>query len=117
MTLRTLSTGHIIGRHVSNREAEDLGKVEELLVDMTTGRISYAIISFGGLWGMGEKLFAVPWEALGWPGETDAIETFHLNVDREALENAPVFDWDHVPEHPDTRWLMESQQRYNATHH
>ena len=43
---------------------ENLGKIEELMLDLETGRVAYAVLSFGGFLGMGEKLFAVPFEAL-----------------------------------------------------
>ena len=52
------------GNDVYNEKDEDLGDIKEIMLDMTTGRVSYAVLSFGGFLGMGEKLFAVPWNAL-----------------------------------------------------
>jgi hypothetical protein len=54
----------LIGNDVYSRQAEKLGEVKEIMLDMRSGRISYAVLSFGGFLGMGEKLFAIPWSAL-----------------------------------------------------
>ena len=59
-----LSATAVIGDSVVNRAGESLGKIEELMLDLEKGRVAYAILSFGGFMGMGEKLFAVPFEAL-----------------------------------------------------
>ena len=60
MNAETLSTSTITGDAVVNRKGEDLGKTEDLILDMDQGRVSYAVLSFGGSLGMGDKLFALP---------------------------------------------------------
>ena len=59
-----LAASTIAGDRVRNGAGEDLGKIEEIMLDVPTGRIAYAVISFGGFLGIGDKLFAVPWKAL-----------------------------------------------------
>jgi len=54
----------LIGNDVANMNSDDLGSIKEIMLDMQTGRIAYAVLTFGGVFGMGEKLFAVPWTAL-----------------------------------------------------
>ena len=54
----------LIGDNVVNSSGEDLGKIEAIMLDVTSGRIAYAVLSFGGFLGMGTKLFAIPWPAL-----------------------------------------------------
>src|SRR5688572_32978390 len=54
----------LVGNDVYNHKGEDLGDVKEIMLDMRTGKVAYAVLSFGGFLGMGEKLFAVPWNAL-----------------------------------------------------
>src|SRR5215510_6455012 len=77
----------LAGDSVRNMAGEDLGKVEEIMLDVRRGRIAYAVLSFGGFLGMGSKLFAIPWSAL----TLDATdECFILGVPKERLENAPV---------------------------
>src|SRR5882672_10300112 len=52
------------GDTVVNAAGEDLGKIEAIMLDVITGRIAYAVLSFGGFLGLGMKLFAIPWSAL-----------------------------------------------------
>ena len=54
----------ILGAKVINTEQEDLGKIEDLVIDARNSRVAYAILSFGGVLGLGDKHFAIPWEAL-----------------------------------------------------
>ena len=91
----------LIGYKVKNRQGEDLGKIEELAIDPQTGQIAYAVLSFGGFLGLGDKLFAIPWSALQ-PRHSE--EVFLLDVDKEQLKNAPGFDKDKWPDLADRRW-------------
>jgi hypothetical protein len=84
----------VIGSKVINQQNEDLGKIEDIVIDADAGRIAYAVLSFGGVLGMGDKHFAIPWEALRFnlPNK-QAV----LNVDKKLLENAPGFSKDNWP--------------------
>ena len=106
-----LRTKDINGDRVKNTAGEDLGKIEELVIDVTTGRVAYAVLSFGGILKMGNKLFAIPWSAL--TIDQDRKECV-LNVDKETLENAPGFDKDHWPDMSDTQWATELHAHYGA---
>ncbi|WP_425256911.1 PRC-barrel domain-containing protein [Rubrivivax sp. RP6-9] len=91
----------LIGNDVVNKGGDDLGDIKELMLDMRSGRVSYAVLSFGGFMGVGEKLFAVPWQAL----KLDTVnKCFTLDVTRERLESAPGFDKDHWPDMADATW-------------
>ena len=61
---KILAADTLTGDAVVNREKEDLGKIEHLMIDVETGRVAYAVLSFGGFLGIGDKLFAIPWSAL-----------------------------------------------------
>jgi sporulation protein YlmC with PRC-barrel domain len=98
---RVLASGTIKGDRVRNPAGEDLGKIEEIMIDIPTGRVAYAVLSFGGFLGMGNKLFAVPWQALT-VNERDRVVV--LNADRQRLENAPGFDKDQWPDMADQSW-------------
>ncbi len=100
-TRRVMSASSLTGDRVRNSAGEDLGKVEEIMVDVPTGRIAYAVLSFGGFLGMGNKLFAIPWQALTLD---EAEHEFVLNVDKQTLENAPGFDKDNWPDMADPTW-------------
>jgi sporulation protein YlmC with PRC-barrel domain len=84
----------IIGTDVKNTKGEDLGDIKDLVLDPTSGRLAYVVVSYGGMLGMGDKLFAIPWNAVRWSTDKDY---FTLNMDKEALKNAPGFDEDHWP--------------------
>jgi hypothetical protein len=79
---------------VVNMAGEHLGKIEDLMIDLENGRIAYAVLTFGGFLGLGNKLFAVPWEALSVRPDEHA---FALNVSKETLEKAEGFDKDNWP--------------------
>ena len=102
---RVISATTIIGDSVKNAAGDSLGEVKELMLDVNSGRIAYAVLSFGGFLGLGDKFFAIPWQSLTLDTEDHA---FILNVDKETLENAPGFDKDHWPEttEEDNTWLM-----------
>jgi len=91
----------LLGNDVYNKDGEDLGEIKEFMIDMATGKIGYAVLSFGGLLGMGDKLFAVPWAALA----LDTVhERFTLNVPKAALKDAPGFDKGRWPSMSDKTW-------------
>ena len=104
-----LSATAVLGDAVVNRAGESLGKIEELMLDLEKGRVAYAILSLGGFLGMGEKLFAVPFEAL----KLDASrEHFTLDVDKNKLMNAPGFDRNNPPQASDRTWGAEVYKFY-----
>src|SRR3546814_8818983 len=90
---------------------EELGDIKEIMLDVPNGRIAYAVLSFGGFLGMGNKLFAVPWEALKLDTEN---ECFVLNAEKERLENAPGFDPDSWPDMADSTWQNEVHSYYGT---
>jgi len=91
----------LIGDHVHNAKDEHLGEIKEIMIDMRSGKIAYAVMSHGGVFTIGEKLFAVPWEAL----LLDTVnKRFTLNVDKERIENAPGFDTDNWPNMAAQAW-------------
>jgi sporulation protein YlmC with PRC-barrel domain len=101
----------LIGNDVYNHNEEDLGDIKEIMLDVRSGRVSYAVLSFGGFLGMGEKLFAVPWNAL----TLDTVnKRFVLNVEKERLENAPGFDKDNWPNMADKSWATEIHSFYGT---
>ena len=109
---RVMSAGTLTGDHVRNTAGEDLGKVEEIMLDVPTGRVAYAVLSFGGFLGMGNKLFAVPWDALTLDEDN---HEFIFNVSKQQLENAPGFDKDNWPDMADQTWGTEIYNYYGKT--
>ena len=101
----------LIGDSVVNAAGEDLGEVKAIMLDVESGRIAYAVLSFGGFLGMGDKLFAIPWSALTL--DTDE-KRFILNVAKERLDNAPGFDKDHWPSMVDAAWARQLHEYYDV---
>lgn len=97
------------GDKVVNPDGEDLGKIEAIMLDVPQGRIAYAVLSFGGLMGIGDKLFAIPWEALILDAED---KQFILDVDKDRLKDAPGFDKDHWPAMSDIKWANQVHTFY-----
>ena len=101
----------LLGNDVYNLDDEKLGTIKEFMIDMGTGRIVYSVLSYGGFLGMGDRLFAVPWQAL----KLDTTNhRFTLNVAKEALKDAPGFDKDHWPSMADPTWATGVYQFYGT---
>jgi len=101
----------LIGDGVVNAANEDLGDIKEIMLDMQTGQVAYAVLSFGGFLGMGDKLFAVPWQAL----HLDTVnKRFVLDIDKEQLQNAPGFDKRAWPDMADAQWTQHIHSFYGT---
>lgn len=101
----------LIGNDVYNQKDENLGDIKEIMLDVRSGRVSYAVLSFGGFLGMGEKLFAVPWTALS----LDTVnKRFVLNVEKDRLKSAPGFDKDQWPNMADSSWAQSIHDYYGT---
>lgn len=108
-SMHVLPANALIGDHVRNPEGEDLGRIEELMIDLGSGRVVYAVLSFGGVLGIGDKLFAIPWDALRLdPDDNEMV----LDVKRETLESAPGFDKEDWPVMTDRTWGAAIHNHY-----
>ena len=86
---------------VKSPQGEDLGKIEEVMIDMEVGRVAYAILSFGGFLGLGDKWVPVPWDAVTLqPDEKVLI----LKIEKEKLQKAPNFERTTLPELANRQW-------------
>jgi sporulation protein YlmC with PRC-barrel domain len=103
-----IRANQIAGMKVVNASGEDLGKIEDVVVDIGTGHVRYAAISFGGFLGVGDKLFAIPFKALKLRHNAgDKTHHFELNVTKETLERAQGFDKKNWPDFADPRYGEE----------
>ena len=99
----------IIGSQVINGKGETLGKIENLVVDIDSGRILYAVLGSGGVLGLGDKLFPVPWEALAaLPSEG----IFFLNKSKEQMGKAPFYNKSNLPDMTDLHWGEDIFKHY-----
>jgi hypothetical protein len=86
---------------VKSPQGEDLGKIEEVMIDMEIGRVAYAVLSFGGFLGLGNKWVPVPWDAVVLRPDEKVLL---LNIDKEKLQKAPHFEATTLPELADRSW-------------
>ena len=96
-----LSASSLKGDKVVNHQGDDLGEIQEIMIDLDRGRIAYAVLSFGGFLGMGDKLFAIPWQAFS----VDTVQKrLVLDTKKELLEKATGFDKSDWPNMADPTW-------------
>ena len=104
-----LSANTLIGKNIYNLEGDKLGEIKDVMLDVDLGRVAYAVLSFGGFLGMGDKLFAIPFEAFRVDPASDRIV---LDVPKETLQNAPGFEKDRWPSTADRTWATQIHQHY-----
>ena len=92
---RTLGASTLRHDKVVNLANEEIGRIEELMIDVTTGRVAYVVMSYGGFMGIQQKLFALPWSALT-VDETN--KRFVVNIAKDSLEAMEGFDKDNWPD-------------------
>ncbi len=112
MARRYQKATDLMGKTVKNSSDENLGKLEDIVVDANSGRILYGVLSFGGFMGMGDKLFAIPWESMEFP---DHAKNFVLNVSKDRLKSAEGFDKSNWPNFADETWATKTYKYYEHT--
>src|SRR3569832_502986 len=109
---RTLGASTLTHDRVVNLNGDDIGRVEELMIDVITGRVAYAVLSFGGILGFGGKLFAMPWSAIT---VDEARQRFLAIVTKDQLEQMPVFDKVHWPDLSDLDYANGVYRQWGVT--
>lgn len=109
LSSRFLSASTLVGAHVRNPQDESLGDLKDFMIDSTSGKIAYGVLSFGGVLGIGNKLFAIPWDNFRVDAETERLI---LDVPKERLKDAPGFDEDHWPNFAEPTFASELRQHY-----
>ncbi|MBP0595674.1 PRC-barrel domain-containing protein [Paraburkholderia sp. LEh10] len=98
------------GEKVMSSDGEHVGKIADLMVDVRSGRIAYAVVSTGGFLGLGHTLHGIPWSAL----TLDAIDRcFVVDIPAQRLKDEPGVDKDHWPSMADEKWGNQVHHYYN----
>jgi sporulation protein YlmC with PRC-barrel domain len=101
----------ILGANVVNEAKEDLGTIEDVIIDTWTSVVAYAILTFGEFLGLGDKHFAIPWRVL----DFHAVEGYAvLKIEKGRLENAPGFKTGEWPDMGDTEWACRVDRHYGV---
>lgn len=95
---------------VVSLDGEDVGKISDIMLDVRSGRIAYAVLSEGGFLGMGSTLHAIPWNALTL--DTDA-KCFHVSIAAQQIKDDPGFDKNNWPAMADASWGRTVHQYYH----
>ena len=110
MKPRTLSSSTLTGTNVQNLHGDKVGSIKDLMIDLESGHILYAVLSHGGFLGIGTDYFAVPMQAFKF--SKDDSKTIKLDVDDDVLDNAPGFDKDSWPSHSSTDFTDTVYEHY-----
>jgi hypothetical protein len=100
------------GGPVYNAAGEKLGKIEDVMLDKPTGRTRYAVLSFGGLLGIGDRHYPLPWEVLRYD---TSMGGYVVNLDKRVLENAPSYLPDESVTWDDPEWSRRLYEHYGVT--
>ncbi len=99
-------SGNLIGIPVKTPELKSVGEIEEVVIDVQTGRVSYAVLCFGGHFGFGEKFFAVPWVEFSLVHD-EAESYFVIDTTRDKLKRLQGFDKADWPDVTNSDWDKE----------
>jgi sporulation protein YlmC with PRC-barrel domain len=108
----------LIGMNVQNPEGKELGEIHDLTINGNTGEVQYAAVSFGGFAGIGDKLFAVPWQSMQLQRVGEAEDdkwVAVMDVTKETLEVSKGFDKENWPESADDRTFPMAKRQVDAT--
>ncbi|MEZ6073714.1 MAG: PRC-barrel domain-containing protein [Pirellulales bacterium] len=112
----TMRASELIGMNIQNPQEESVGEVNDLVVDTRNGKLRYAAVTYGGFLGVGDKMFAVPWDAFRIEQDGNDPGEYHLvlNVSERQLEGAQGFDQDHWPNFADHNFTDDLDARYGV---
>jgi sporulation protein YlmC with PRC-barrel domain len=108
---RLIATDQVQGTNVYDPAGERLGSVEDVMLDKVTGRVAYAVLSFGGFLGIGDRYYPLPWEKLRYDTK---LAGYVVDVDRSVLESAPSYADDEPVSWADRAWGERVSNFYGA---
>lgn len=106
-----ISSDRVTGTNIYNTAGEKLGHVEKVMLDKNTGKVAYALGSFGGFLGIGAKYHPLPWSSLKFDTAKDG---YVINFDKRTLEGAPIVDTFEGTYWGDDVWNRKVHDYYKA---
>lgn len=98
-----VASDKVIGTKVYDRQGEHIGAVERIVLEKVSGRVAYAVLSFGGFLGIGEDYYPLPWSKLRYD---EKLEGFRVDISKDQVEGAPRYRRDE-----DYEWSTENGRR------
>jgi sporulation protein YlmC with PRC-barrel domain len=108
---RLIGATQVQGTAVYNTAGEKFGSIEDVMIDKISGRIAYAVLSFGGFLGVGGRYYPLPWEKLTYD---KAQGGYVVDVDRATLEGAPSYADEQAASWDDQAWGKQVYEHYGA---
>ncbi|PLQ00481.1 photosystem reaction center subunit H [Cupriavidus pauculus] len=105
-----MAASSLDGTKVYSSDDEHVGEIKEIMIDVQSGRVAYAVLTTGGFLGIGDTLHAIPWGALVM--DTD-VECFRIGVTAQRIKDAPGFNKDNWPLMADPQWATAVHQYYD----
>jgi len=94
-TVSLIGSDKVEGTAVYGADSRKIGTMQRVMIDKISGKVAYAVVSFGGFLGMGEDYYPIPWQSLKYD---TSLEGYRVNITEEQLKAAPKFsrstDWD-----------------------
>jgi sporulation protein YlmC with PRC-barrel domain len=112
---RSIPSKKLVGANVENSSGEKLGTIDDVVIDLDSGKVAYAAVGVGGVLGIGEKLFAVPFGEFKISHDKNNNLVLALDISKDRLEKAPGFDKDHWPDFASHDWLNEVDSYYHRS--
>ena len=110
-TTSLISAGKVQGTPVYNTDGESLGELYDVMIDKRSGQIAYALMSFGGFLGIGERYHPLPWNTLKYD---TGQEGYVVGIPKEVLQNGPSVGAGEEPAWSDTKYADALHQHYGA---
>ena len=110
-TSRLISSEKVEGTAVVNPQGDDLGHINEIMIDKVSGQVAYAVLKYGSFLGMGGKLFALPWDQLTYDTRYAA---YVVGISPDRLKAAPSFDENARPNFDDPQWGQRVHDYYGS---
>jgi hypothetical protein len=110
-TVSLVSAGKVQGTNVYNTQGENLGEVYDVMIDKRSGKIAYAVMSFGGVLGIGNDYHPLPWNTLKYDTRQGG---YVVGLTKQQLEGAPTFNRDQAPAWGDRAYEQGIHDYYKA---
>ena len=109
-----IAGARVAGTDVYNTAGDHLGEIYDVMLDKLTGKVAYAIMSFGGFLGLGDRYHALPWNVLTYDTEQEA---YVVDLDRQTLEAAPTIGRDEDVDWSNEAWARRVHDHYKSPYY
>lgn len=111
-TSSLIAADKVEGTNVYNRAGEHLGSIDDVMIDKVTGKVAYAVMSFGGFLGIGERYHPMPWGMLKYD---TAQGGYVVDLNKQILTDAPSYEPTQMPDYADRAWGKKVHDYYGVT--